>query len=151
MRWFVLFIVFVLTVALLTGAWWMAFEGYDGTSPGFPPSFTMGILIAFIVQTFSWNLACRFSVGWKPSLGAGFPIAATLMALGLGDFLVLFLPHSRDYIFDLGISWVQLGMPAFVIGALWFAKCWRSWKAGLQASRDSQSSVHTPECNERPE
>jgi hypothetical protein len=94
----------------------------------------VGVLIAFVVQAFSWNWLCHFPESHATFLRLGFPLSATLIALPLGlivsgFFVDSLYPEPRQV--DLGwaaaMSFSTIGLPALIIGLVLFFKCYTVW------------------------
>jgi hypothetical protein len=134
MRILVLSIIFASTVALMTVACWLSREGQgarEGTEGTLLP-IVSGMLITLSVQSLGWNALCKFPEDRKRSLVLGLSIATTLMALGLGMFLDAFMPAKRDVMFDVAITFVTIGAPAFLAGLFLFWICAVSWSGAVR-------------------
>ena len=47
-----------------------------------------------------------------------------VVVVGLGNFVVVFLPTKRDYLLNVAVAMVTIGLPAIILGVLLFLVCW---------------------------
>jgi hypothetical protein len=130
MKMIALSIAFLLSVAVLTAAFWMSIIGQgqkEGTENNFPLRLVIGVVTALAIQVAAWNLLLEFPRKLNILLGAGFPIATTLIALALASIIDLFLPTKPEGSESVAGAIVTIGIPALVIGVLLLLLCCVSW------------------------
>src|SRR5438874_10912367 len=122
-RMLILFLNFVISALIMTAAWWIYIVGRPVDTYTDPPYIAASAVIAFTfgVQAIAWNVLCRFPKSQivRIFLGVGFPSAATLMALGVGNFADMFLSlkfGKFEMFEEVGVALVRFGEPAFHIG-----------------------------------
>src|SRR4051812_22288652 len=93
MKVLLLFVAFAISAGMMAGAWWMFVPGQGRPADTYtdPPfaAFSAALALIFGVQAIAWNIVCRFPRNRivRVFLGTGFPFAATLGALGIGNIL----------------------------------------------------------------